>query len=433
MSEKKILVWFRNDLRIHDNEMLSEAVEKASTIIPVYCFDPRYYVDTCFSTQKTGNFRVKFILESVIDLKSSLKKLGGDLLIFTGKPKDILPRLCEKYGIDEVYHHREVASEETTISSNVEDALWKLQINLKHFIGHTMHHKEDLPFPIKHIPDVFVKFRKKIEREGVIRSLFDSPKHISVPENLESSVVPTLEDLGFDEAETDTRAVLDFKGGETEALNRLQRYLWDSNSLLNQKSSPSEIRGGSHSSKLSPWLASGCISPRAIYWEIKRYEKERGANESTSLLFIELLWRDYFRFMFKKHGTRFFIKSGFKDKIIDFASNQKELFNKWKTAKTGVPFIDAHMRELNLTGFLSNQGRQHVASYLIKDLNVNWTWGAAYFEEKLIDYSPSSNWGNWAYLAGGGNDPIKKTLFSIEKQAAVYDPNGEYVSLWLDQ
>nr|MBC7611615.1 deoxyribodipyrimidine photo-lyase [Pseudopedobacter sp.] len=155
MSGRTILVWFRNDLRIHDNEILLEATEKAETIIPVFCFDPRYYTETAYQTQKTGSFRAQFILESVADLKISLKKLGGDLLVKFGHPEEILPEICKKYQVDEVYHHREVASEETEISSMVEDALWKLQINLKHFIGHTLYHKEDLPFPIKDIPDVF--------------------------------------------------------------------------------------------------------------------------------------------------------------------------------------------------------------------------------------------------------------------------------------
>src|SRR6476469_10286549 len=159
---KTILVWFRNDLRIHDNEILLEATLKASIIVPVYIFDPRYYTQTSFGTLKTGHFRAKFTLESVADLKLSLQSLGGDLLILSGKPEELLPELAKQYQVDEVYHHREVASEETKISSLVEDALWKMQINLKHFIGHTMYHKEDLPFPIKDIPDVFTKFRKKV-------------------------------------------------------------------------------------------------------------------------------------------------------------------------------------------------------------------------------------------------------------------------------
>nr|WP_294899894.1 DASH family cryptochrome [uncultured Pedobacter sp.] len=433
MSKKTILVWFRNDLRVHDNEILLEATQKASTIIPVYCLDKRYFTQTNYGTKKTGNFRAKFLLESLSDLKRSLQDLGGDLLIVEGIPGEILPEICKKYKVDEVYHHREVASEETEISSNVEDALWKMHINLKHFIGHTMHHKADLPFPIKDIPDVFTKFRKKVEREAEIRPSFDTPTQIKVPKDLESSQIPTLEDLGLEEPEVDTRSVLNFKGGETEGLKRLKYYLWDTDLLKQYKKTRNGLIGADYSTKFSPWLADGCLSPRAIYWEVKNYEKERGANDSTYWLIFELLWRDYFRFMFKKHGTSFFMKEGFKGKSQDYAENQQELFEKWKNAETGVPFIDANMKELNLTGFMSNRGRQNVASYLVNDLKVNWTWGAAYFEEKLIDYSPASNWGNWAYIAGVGNDPREDRYFNIEKQASEYDPKGEYVQLWLQK
>jgi deoxyribodipyrimidine photo-lyase len=432
MSEKTILVWFRNDLRIHDNEILLEATQKASTILPVFIFDPRYFNETVFKTQKTGSFRTQFILESVADLKKSLQKLGGDLLVIQGHPEELLPQICEKYNVNEVYHHREVASEETEISSEVEDVLWKKQINLKHFIGHTMYHKEDLPFPIKDIPDVFTTFRKKVEREGIIRPAFETPTGINVPDNLEETALPSLTDLGIKEEKIDNRRAIDFNGGETEGLARLKYYLWDTDLLKTYKITRNGLIGANYSSKLSPWLSAGCLSSREIYWEIKKYEHERGANDSTYWLIFELLWRDYFRFMFKKHGTQFFMEGGFKGKENEHADNQEELFEKWKNADTGVPFIDANMKELNLTGFMSNRGRQNVASYLVKDLKVNWTWGAAYFEEKLIDYNPASNWGNWAYVAGVGNDPRENRHFNIEKQANDYDPKGEYRKLWLE-
>ncbi|HET8830258.1 MAG TPA: DASH family cryptochrome, partial [Pelobium sp.] len=375
----------------------------------------------------------KFLLESLTDLKKSLQSLGGDLLMIKGIPAEVLPNVCKKYKVDEVYHHREVAAEETLISSNVEDELWKMQINLKHFIGHTMHHKEDLPFPIKDIPDVFTKFRKKVEREAEIRPSFNTPTHINIPDNLERSEIPSLAELGFEVPELDARSVLKFKGGETEGLKRLKYYLWDTDLLQQYKKTRNGLIGADYSTKFSPWLADGCLSPRAIYWEVKRYEKERGANDSTYWVIFELLWRDYFRFMFKKHGTSYFMEEGLKRKPQEYAPNQKELFDKWKNAETGVPFVDANMKELNLTGFMSNRGRQNVASYLVNDLNVNWTWGAAYFEEKLIDYCPASNWGNWAYIAGVGNDPRENRYFNIEKQASEYDPKREYVDLWLQQ
>lgn len=434
MSGKTILVWFRKDLRIHDNEILTEAVRRGDTIIPVYCFDPRQFGTTSFQTRKTGQIRAKFLLESVEDLRRSFQQAGGDLIIRQGKPEIILPELVAKYGVNEVYHHREVASEETKISAYVENALWKLKINLKHFIGHTLYHKEDLPFPINSIPDVFTSFRKKIERDSSVRKCIENPGTMTFPKEMECGRLPELSDLGFDDAEIfDERSVLKFRGGETEALERMKDYFWKTNAVKTYKQTRNGLIGENYSTKFSAWIALGCLSPREVYWEIKKYEDVNGSGDSTYSLYLELLWRDYFRFMFKKYGNQFFRKAGFKGVAPEEGENQPELFSLWKNAQTGIPFIDANMRELNSTGFMSNRGRQNVASFLVKDLKVNWKWGAAYFEEKLIDYCPANNWGNWAYIAGVGNDPRASRYFNVLKQAVEYDPQGEYVRLWLPE
>jgi deoxyribodipyrimidine photo-lyase len=430
---KLILVWFRNDLRIHDNEVLLEATRKGDAIVPVYCFDPRHYGPTSYGTRKTGPIRAQFILESVADLKRNLQALGGNLITLMGKPEELIPQLAVQYAVNEVYHHREVATEEIDVSERVETALWKHKINLKHFIGHTLYHKEHLPFPIKDIPDVFTNFRKKVEKESTVRPCFSEPSSICIPENLLVDHLPSLSDLGYDgQPSLDSRAVLQFKGGESEGLKRMQAYFWEQDLLKTYKETRNGLLGANYSSKFSAWIALGCLSPRKVYWEIKKYEKERIANDSTYWLIFELLWRDYFRFMFKKHGNKFFLKAGFKGQAPAKAPNQLELFERWKKGQTGVPFIDANMRELAATGFMSNRGRQNVASYLVKELKVNWTWGAAYFEEQLIDYCPANNWGNWAYLAGVGNDPREDRNFNTAKQAQLYDPAGKYVQLWKD-
>src|SRR5581483_11831880 len=182
MSEKTILVWFRNDLRVHDNEILLEAIKKADKILPVYCFDPFYFKTTSLGLNKTGNIRARFLIESVADLRENLRKLGGQLIVRTGNPAEIIPQLAQQYSVNEVYHHREVAFEETGISEDVETSLWKNKLNLKHFIGHTLYHKEDLPFPIKDIPDSFAIFKKKVERESNVRRCIETPSKIEIPE-----------------------------------------------------------------------------------------------------------------------------------------------------------------------------------------------------------------------------------------------------------
>jgi deoxyribodipyrimidine photo-lyase len=423
MSEKTILVWFRNDLRIHDNEILLEAVRKADKVLPVYCFDPYYFQRTPSGASKTGNFRTRFLLEAVADLRKNLQAYGADLIIRTGNPAEILPKLAEEYHVNEVYHHREVAYEETEISEQVEAALWKMRLNLKHFIGHTLYHKEDLPFPIKDIPDSFAVFKKKVERDSNVRPGVPTPDHIITPEITDAGELPTLQQLGLDEPTDDPRATNYFQGGETAALIQLHKYF----SQTEQAVKPKNARGigANNSSKLSPWLAVGCISPRQVYWEIFKHSQDSYAR-NASMLKLELLWRDYFRFMFKKHGQKFIKAETTENNGQASATNQLD-FNKWANGDTGIPFIDACMHELNATGFICNQCRQIVASFLVHDLHADWTLGAAYFEEKLIDYSPASNWGNWAFVAGVNDAKESKyVIATLQPKDAVSD----FVNTW---
>ncbi len=424
MSEKTILVWFRNDLRIHDNEILSEAVRRADKVLPVYVFDPYYFRTSASGVLKTGSFRARFLLESVANLRTNLQQCGAELVIRTGDPAEVLTQLAEEYHISEVYHHREVAPEETDVSEKVEAALWKMKLNLRHFIGHTMYHKEDLPFPIKDIPDSFVTFKKKVERDSNVRQCVVSPEQIITPEIADAGALPNLADLGVPEPVDDPRATNNFTGGETLALNRLEQYF---TSLQNCGQKAGKNTGGI-ASCLSPWLALGCISPRQVYWEVV---KHRSTLQNADALMLELLWRDYFRFMFKKHGQKYFRAEGFSGEAPEAATNQDELFEHWKTGETGVPFIDAAMHELNATGYISNYSRQAVATYLTKDLQVDWTRGALYFEEKLIDYSPASNWGNWAFVAGVGNDTKSNRYFNAAKPANQLDSKSDFISTWL--
>jgi len=426
MSERTILVWFRNDLRIHDNEVLTEACRKGSRVLPVYCFDPRYFSKTPYGTLKTGFLRAQFLLESVADLKASLQRKGGGLLVLHGKPEELLPKTAEEYQADEVYHHREVAAEETEVSALVEAALWKKQINLKHFIGHTLYHKEDLPFPIKNIPDAFPVFRKKIERESEVRPSFIQPEVIRVPDNMPQGALPSMEELGFAASEK-ARFSVDFKGGETEGLESMKHF-FEETDWLNLKNSR-KIAGPELSSKLSAWLSLGCLSAREVYWAVKQAEEKYGAAALPFLL--QLLWRDYFRFMFKKHENRFSPKGFFDTEIVKLDPGQQQLFDDWKNAQTKVPLVDACMLELNQTGYIHHKKRQLAASYLVNVLSKQWAYGASYFEERLIDHSPASNWGNWALAAGLGGDTQQKQQYDVLKKELALNPTGVFVSSWV--
>lgn len=387
MNKKTILVWFRNDLRISDNELLSAAYERADQILPVFIYDSRLYTKTKYNTQKTGAIRARFISESVEDLQKKIRSLGGELIIERGLPEEILPEIAKEYQVDEVYHHREVAYEETYVSSLVEEALWKLKLNLRHFIGHTLYHKEDLPFPIKDIPDGFNVFKNKTARESEIRPSIVTPTDLRFVDSVPESTIPSLNELGFEEAEIAIAHSSKILGGETEGMKQLDVLVNGEREFLGE-------------SALSPWLNSGCLSVHTFYHAL--IERSSFPKNILNKLLDELWWHDYYRFMFKKYGNRFFSIQGFSEKIPELNGGENN-FEKWKHSRTDDEQINQIMNVLDQTGYLDQSMRIKAAFYLIDKLQVNWLWGAAYFEEKLIDYSPATNYGSWAHIAGVGS------------------------------
>jgi deoxyribodipyrimidine photo-lyase len=427
---KRSLIWFKTDLRLHDNETLVHAIEQSDEIIPVYCLAKMDFRISEFGFQKTGNFRGKFLLESLNDLDKNLRQLGSGLLVVSGDPEIELANIAEFYKAQKVFSKKEVAYEEKRTEERVEKALWKKHCTLETFSTSTLYHAEDLPFSIRDIPDIFTGFRKKAEKDSSVRSIFSKPDFIKSPE-IKTMILPALANLCLADPRADPRAVIDFKGGETEAMKRVTHYFFETKSVSNYKETRNALVGKNNSSKFSAWLALGCLSPREIYYELKKYETQFGENDSTYWLVFELMWRDYFRFMMKKHRHKFFLQAGIKDDLPDTPHVDPQKLKTWIDGETGVDFIDANMLELKHTGFMSNRGRQNVASYFCNDLKLDWRFGAAYFEQQLIDYDVCSNWGNWAYLAGVGNDPRGNRYFNIEKQAAEYDKNEIYRKLWL--
>jgi deoxyribodipyrimidine photo-lyase len=427
---KSAIVWFKTDLRLHDNETLIRAIEQYQQVIPVYCIDDSHFTTTEFGFKKTGSFRAQFLFESLIDLDKNLRAIGSGLLVVKGKPEIEIIKLVGFYDVQTVIAKREVAYEELQKQALVEKELWKRQCLFETYSTSTLYHAEDLPFSIKDIPEVFTNFRKRIEKESSIRNVFLKPTIINSPK-IPPFELPTLTELGLENKNIDARAAFNFKGGESEGHKRLINYLFETKAIAAYKETRNGMIGTNYSSKFSAWLSLGCLSPRSIYAEIKKYETQYDANESTYWLVFELLWRDYFRFMMKKHRHQFFMQNGIKTATIELNKHDALLFTTWQNGQTGNDFIDANMLELQLSGFMSNRGRQNVASYLCNELKLDWRYGAAYFEEQLIDYDACSNWGNWAYIAGVGNDPRGNRIFNSEKQANDYDKNRAFRILWL--
>ncbi|QKG54658.1 hypothetical protein GKZ67_07645 [Hymenobacter sp. BRD67] len=219
-------------------------------------------------------------------------------------------------------------------------------------------------------------------------------------------------------------------GGETAALVRLHDYAVERHLIGRYDDTRNQLLGEAFSTKFSPWLANGSLSARQIWAAIDGYEAIHGTrSKGAQQLRLELLWRDYFRLLARRTGPAFFRWHGLRDQLPKPTQPDRAVFERWTQGQTGNAFVDANLRELAATGFMSNRGRQNVASYLIHDLHQDWRWGAAWFEHQLIDYDPASNWGNWKYIAGTGTD-VRDTAFDVAQQAKRYDPQGRYVRTW---
>ena len=435
---RRAILWFRNDLRLHDNEALTEALRAADEIIPVYVFDERVFKGkTSFGFPKTGRHRARFILESVENLRQNLRERGVELIVRVGKPENILFEIAQTARTSWIFCNRERTAEELRVQDRLEENLWTIGQEMRYSRGKMLYYTADLPFPVTHTPDVFTQFRKEVERITPVREPLPTPDRIpSSPFKIETGALPTLADFGHADADCvtpDQRAALPFHGGETEGLKRLDYYFFETDLIKTYEETRNGMVGGDYSTKFSAYLAHGCLSPKQIYASLKKYEQERGDNKSTYWLYFELLWRDYFRLIGKKYGNAIFKIGGLTGKPDKRWHDDERLFDVWAKGKTGIPFIDANMRELAATGFMSNRGRQNVASFLTKDLQLNWLMGAQWFESQLVDYDPCSNYGNWLYVAGVGNDPRENRYFNILNQAQRYDPTGDYVQLWLPE
>jgi deoxyribodipyrimidine photo-lyase len=428
---KKIIYWFRNDLRLHDQPILKQLKNRKDVLLlPIFCFDERWFVKHKLGFPKTGSIRTKFLIETVNNLRDNLQKLGSDLFITYGKTEEVISDIANKFSAVEVYAEKEDTIEEILIEEGLKK---RLIIPIYFHESKTLLNTNQLPFSISDLPPIFTNFRKKVEPLLNLVETFDVTEKLpEFPDEFRSNKKFSLLDFGLVEPTKDDRAVINFIGGEDEGLKRLNKFIWQDKNILRYKETRNQMIGENYSSKFSPWLANGSLSAKKIFSEIKKFEKEVQSNESTYWLLFELLWRDYFRFVARKYVNKIFLKGGIKNKTFDYIGDF-ELFEKWRTGKTGNDFIDANMIELLRTGFMSNRGRQNAASYLCKDLKIDWRWGASWFESQLIDYDVASNWCNWMYIAGVGNDPRKNRYFNVNKQAEMYDADKSYRKLWLKE
>jgi deoxyribodipyrimidine photo-lyase len=423
------IIWFRNNLRISDNVSLFKAIHHHEKVIAVYFFDPKYFEKDVFGFKKTEKFRAQFLIETITDLKENLANLNITLLTYFSSPDEVLPKICADFSVQSIYTQKEWTRDEVDTCIAIKKKLPTVQL-IEDF-DQFLYHPNAVSTNFSNIPDVFTEFRKGVEKKVKIDAQIPISK-LSESNLIENfTKIPTLQELGFKTFVTHRNTAFPFKGGETEGLKRLEYYLFESKKASIYKNTRNGLVGIDYSTKFSPWLANGSISPKMIYWKLKSYEKEFGANDSTYWIVFELIWRDYFKFISLKYGSKIFKIGGILDRDYHWNFNKKGITD-WIEGRTKDDFVNANMIELKETGWMSNRGRQNVASYFAKELLLDWRIGAAYFESMLLDYDVHSNYGNWLYVSGVGNDP-RDRKFNTQLQAQNYDGNHKFRNIWLEK
>ncbi len=407
------LFLFNTDLRLHDNEALIAAAAQVDQLICIYCAQTTQASSTLLAPSPLSPHRQLFLAQALSNLQASLKNLGQHLLISTQTPLEIISQLITVHNIDHIYS--------SAHPGYYEQKSWQTLaqrypfINFHCFDTNTLFQTAQLPFSIKQIPQSFSKFRKQVE------PLTINPP-LAAPKQLPPSPVSgsTWKNLPYSLVQTPL-----FEGGEEQALAHLEGY-FSTRLASNYKLTRNGLDGMDYSTKFSPWLANGNLSARQVIGHLKRYEQEKGANDSTYWIYFELLWREYYQWFGHCYGKKLFNVSGIKT-VKPKTSFYAERFQKWCSGNTPYPIVNACMKQLNSTGYMSNRGRQLVASCFVHELGLDWRYGAAYMEQHLVDYDVASNWGNWQYLAGVGADPRGHRRFDLNKQTLTYDPNEVFI------
>jgi deoxyribodipyrimidine photo-lyase len=408
------IFWFRNNLRLHDNYPLVQCIKDSTSISFVYIVNRYLKI-----LDGEENHKNKFLIDALNQLRTNLSKLGHELYVIEGEPSVLFSSIAKQHQINKIYCEKIISPYEK------DEELSITQPDVVSYWDSSLLNTEDLEFDVSNLPDTFTTFRKKVESKPITVTLSESltlPKHADLL-NIKSCQLPNYKNT--------YRGSVDFLNHYTICENGAQKYVKDyfsDNKALEYKQTRNELMGNDFSTKFSVWLAHGLISARQIFTSLKNYEENNGANESTYWILFELLWRDYFRFLHFKYDRKLYFPFGLKNKEINETSQDNII--SLEEANTESSFINAGIRELQNSGFLSNRMRQILASFIIFEMKIEWRIGADFFQKYLIDFDIYSNQGNWIYIAGYGTDPRGGRRFNVEKQKNTYDIDNQYEMCW---
>jgi deoxyribodipyrimidine photo-lyase len=408
------LVWFRRDLRLHDNPALHAALVRHDTVVPLFCLD-----DRLLNGRHRSAPRAAFLRSCLVSLDEALHARGSTLLIRSGPPEQLIPALAQALYADEVFAAEDVGPFARRRDEAVAKALDAVGIRLHLRPGvFTVDDLGSIRTGAGSPYTVFTPFHRRWLSEPR-RPVRAAPHAMpSVPEGAPTG--QTLPDFG--ELPPQCRC----PGGEPAARERMERFLGvpavAGAAPVAAYADRHDTLGDPGTSELSPYLHLGCLSPREL-------ESRLPDDAGGEALRRQLCWRDFYAHVLLHHPGNAAVEHQprYRGKIR--WTRSERLFDAWRDGRTGYPLVDAGMRELAQTGWMHNRARMVVGSFLVKDLGIDWRWGERWFMRALIDGDEANNNGNWQWIASVGVDPQPpaRRIFNPTLQQRRYDPEGDYV------
>ena len=409
------LVWFRRDLRVRDHPALRAAIERHERVVPVFCFD-----DRLLHGRHSSGPRTQFLLECLHDLDDSLSALRGRLAIRHGPPERELATLAGEVDATEIHHTYDVSPFARDRGRRVHAALDGSPVTLVGHPGLTVADDVREIATTQGRPySVFSPFHRNWAGQGR-RSVLNAPGEVRLPPRVRIGRIPSLSALDLREEVPDAMA-----GGESEARRRLERFL---RSGVHGYADGHDALGEDATSRLSPYLRFGCLSPRAV-------EERLPQGEGAQAFRRQLCWRDFY------HHVLFHFPDNARHEFQDrYRGRLKwrrddEGFSAWTEGRTGFPLVDAAMRQLRREGWMHNRARLVVGSFLTKDLGIDWRRGERWFMRWLVDGDEANNNGNWQWIASVGTDPqpVFRRIYNPALHLERHDPEGVYVRRYVPE
>ena len=427
---KTLIVWFRRDLRVRDNAALHEACRQAEQVVPLFVFD-----EAILGRSDTGAARVAFLIDALHVLDANLQKRGGRLVIRRGQALEQVRRAVTDFGADGVFFHREYEPHGRERDATVQKALAEAGKVGEAFPGVALFEPEQIRSQEGHPYTVFGPYKRAwFSLPAALPH--PAPAHVPVPAEARGERLPQASDLTFHTGQT-------FEcGGEDAAHALMQEFLQHN---IRDYDTRRDMLAEDATSRLSKHLHLGTLCPRTVVAAVRGAGQDhaRGRNAETqgehrqepghSGFLTELAWHDFYLHIL--YHFPHVAGGAFKPQFDAIPwENDESLFAAWKEGQTGYPVVDAAMRQLRGEAWMHNRSRMIVASFLTKDLLIDWRWGERHFMQQLVDGDQAANNGGWQWAAGTGTDPQPFfRIFNPTLQGKKFDPQGVYVRRWVPE